>query len=304
MKCIAFGLLGLLLLAADGQAGDAADLLIQGEYQGEIPGKGRWGAQVVARGEGKFQVHFLPGGLPGAGWDGKTKVQANAATAEGKTTITGSWTGAIGDGKLTGQTADGQAFSLTRVVRQSPTLGSKPPTGALVLFDGTNTDHFPKAKMSEDKLLTVPATSKQLFQDFTLHLEFRVPYPCPSRGNSGVYLQGCYEIQVLDSFGGPPSPSGCGGLYVFRKPDVNMAFPPESWQTFDVDFTAARFDREGAMVARPVVTVRHNGVVIHDAVMLPEKGNGGRPTASGGPLHLQRHGSEVRFRNIWVVEKK
>src|SRR5262249_22326336 len=136
------------------------------------------------------------------------------------------------------------------------------------------------------------------------HVEFRVPYPCKSRGNSGVILQNCYEIQVLDSFGMGRSPSGAGGLYVFRAPDIDMAFPPWSWQTYDVNFTAARFDAEGNMVESPVVTVRHNGVLVHDKVTLPEKGNIGKPTAAGGPLHLQAHGSEVRYRNIWVLEKK
>ncbi|OAI48992.1 hypothetical protein AYO44_00905 [Planctomycetaceae bacterium SCGC AG-212-F19] len=289
---------------------DAADLLIQGEYQGEIEGKGKWGAQVVARGAGKFQVHFLPGGLPGAGWDDKAKIKrvtVPAATEQGKTMLTESrerWSGAIANDRLIGKTADGSAFTLVRVTRASPASGAKPPEGALVLFDGTNTDHWPKAKMTDDKLLLVPAVTKQRFHDFTIHAEFRVPYPCPSRGNSGLILQNCYEIQILDSFGADASPSGCGGLYVYRKPDVNMSFPPWTWQTFDADFTAARFDAEGNMVERPIVTVRHNGVLIHDKVTLPEKGNIGRPTRDGGPIHLQAHGSAVRFRNIWLVEKK
>jgi 3-keto-disaccharide hydrolase len=193
---------------------------------------------------------------------------------------------------------------LRKVLRQSPTMGAKPPNGAIVLFDGSTTDHFPKAKMSEDKLLMVPAIGKQQFRDIELHVEFIVPYRCPSRGNSGVILQNCYEIQVLESFGADPSPSGCGGLYVVRAPDVNMSLPPLSWQTLDVIFAAARFDAEGKMVQRPVITVRHNGVLVHDQVTLPEKGNIGRPTAAGGPLHLQAHGSPVRYRNIWVVEKQ
>ena len=154
-----------------------------------------------------------------------------------------------------------------------------------------------------DGLLQVPATGKRLFKDFQLHVEFLIPYRGPSGGNSGVYLQNCYEIQVFDSFGRERSPSGCGGIYVFRAPDVNAALPPLSWQTFDVDFTAARFDPAGQMVQKPVVTVRHNGVVIHDKVTLPEKGNGGRPTPQGGPVFFQAHGSPVRYRNIWVVEK-
>ncbi len=263
------------------------DFQIQGEYEGEIPGQGKLGAQVMTQDDGLFSVVFLPGGLPGAGADPKSKtVKAVAVTADGKTRITGSWSGEIAAGQLTGKTAGGVPFTLNRVIRKSPTLGAKPPGGppsaALVLFDGTSTEHFTKARMSEG-LLLVPATSKQLFKDFQLHVEFLIPYRGPSGGNSGVYLQNCYEIQVFDSFGRDRSPSGCGGIYVFRRPDVNVSFPPLSWQTFDVDSTAARFDAEGKMIKNPVVTVRHNGVVIHENLTLPEKGNGGRPTPQGGP---------------------
>jgi hypothetical protein len=280
------------------------DFLIQGEYAGEIPDQGKFGAQVTAKEDGLFSVVFLPGGLPGAGLAPKAKtVSATATTALAKTTITGTWSGRIEAGKLMGKTASGQPFTLTRVVRTSPTLGAKPPAGAVVLFDGSGIANFPKAKMSDDKLLKVPATSKQLFKNFHLHVEFLIPYRGPSGGNSGVYLQNCYEIQVFDSFGGQRSPSGCGGIYVFRAPDVNASLPPLSWQTFDVDFTAARFDAAGAMLKKPVATVRHNGIMIHDNITLPGKGNGGRPTVQGGPLFLQAHGSPVRYRNIWVVER-
>jgi hypothetical protein len=283
------------------------DFRIQGEYEGELTGQGKWGAQVFTVADGKFRVMFMSGGLPGAGWDGKAKtVQGEALRAESKAVIAGPWRGEIDPEaqSLTGKTDKGLDFTLRKVARQSPTMHAKPPDGALVLFDGTSAEHFPKAKMSDDKLLLVPAISKQRWKSVQLHVEFIVPYRCPSRGNSGVILQNCYEIQVLESFGAPPSPSGCGGLYVFRKPDVNMTFPPLSWQTYDVDFTAARFDTEGKMIERPVITVRHNGVLIHDRVTLPEKGNIGKPTPDGGPLHLQAHGSPVRYRNIWIVEKE
>jgi hypothetical protein len=281
------------------------DFHIQGEYEGETSSGGKMAAQVVTIADGKFRVLFYPGGLPGAGWDGrpKNKVQAEAARNGQKTIVTGPWQGEIdADAReLRGKTDKGTPFTLRRITRKSPTEGASPPAGAIVLFDGSGTEQFPKAQMSESKLLMVPATSKLQFGDIQLHLEFLVPYRCPSRGNSGVYLQNHYEIQILDSFGSVPSESGCGGLYTFRKPDVNMSFPPLSWQTLDVEYTAARFDAEGKVVQAPIITVRHNGTIIHEKVALRVTS---KPPPPLGPLFLQRHGSPVFYRNIWVVDKK
>ena len=99
----------------------------------------------------------------------------------------------------------------------------------------------------------------------------------------------------------------CGGIYSVKDPSVNMCFPPLSWQVFEIDFTAARYDDQGNLAANPSVTVKHNGVVIHDNVELP--GNRSttaapvRPGPSPGPIHLQNHGCPLRYRNIWVVKK-
>ena len=115
----------------------------------------------------------------------------------------------------------------------------------MVLFDGTTAENFIDGTLLPDKNLLSEATSKQKFGDYTLHVEFRLSYMPEARGqarsNSGVYLHDCYEIQVLDSFGLEGENNECGGFYHLRKPDVNMCFPPLTWQTYDVDFTAPKY---------------------------------------------------------------
>ena len=124
-----------------------------------------------------------------------------------------------------------------------------------------------------------------------------------ARGNSGLYVNGCYEVQMLDSFGLEGKDNECGGIYKVGAPAVNMCFPPLAWQTFDVDFTAAKY-QDGKKVKNARITVRHNGVVIHDDRELPAATPGGCGKESEpGPIFLQNHGNPVRYRNIWAVKK-
>jgi hypothetical protein len=288
-------------------AAAGVDFQLQGEYAGE-----NCGAQVIALGEGKFHLVGWDSGLPGAA-DGAKKNQEMDGALEGgavhfKNAV---WEATVSNGELKGKSADGQVQTLKRVERKSPTLGAKPPAGALVLFDGTNADEWKNGKTDKDGNLMWGTVSKREFGDwFALHVEFRLAFMPAARGqgrsNSGVYLQDRYEVQVLDSFGLNGENNECGAIYTKHRPRVNMCFPPLSWQTYDVEFEAAKWDTEGKKTKNAVVTVKHNGVLVHDHVEV-----NGSTTSSGrkegpgpGPFQLQNHGNPVVFRNIWVVEKR
>jgi hypothetical protein len=162
--------------------------------------------------------------------------------------------------------------------------------------------------VDDQGLLIAGATSKRKFQSCQLHVEFLLPFMPTARGqgraNSGVYLQGRYEVQMLDSFGLKGENNECGGLYSIKAPDVNMCFPPLSWQTYDIDYTAAKFV-DGKKTQDANMTVRHNGIVVHKSVPLPHATTAA-PVPEGpepAPIYLQDHGNPVRYRNIWLVEK-
>jgi hypothetical protein len=119
-------------------------------------------------------------------------------------------------------------------------------------------------------------------------------------------MQGRYEVQILDSFGLSGEHNECGGIYSVKKPDVNMCLPPLSWQTYDIDFTAAKFDAAGKKLANARMTVKHNGTLIHKDVEVPKRTTAS-PLAEGrenGPIYIQNHGNPLRYRNIWVIPKK
>jgi len=148
--------------------------------------------------------------------------------------------------------------------------------------------------------------SRAKFRDHRLHLEFRTPFMPKAkgqkRGNSGVYIQGRYEIQVLDSYGLDGRDNECGGIYKAAAPLINMCAPPLQWQSYDVEFYAPRLNAEGAKVRNARVTVVHNGETIHEDLEIPEATPGGVGVDESGigGLLLQDHSNKVQFRNIWI----
>ncbi len=155
--------------------------------------------------------------------------------------------------------------------------------------------------------------TKRQFRDFQLHVEWRSPAEVvgesQGRGNSGIFLQGIYEIQVLDNYNNRTYRNGqAGSIYKQTAPLVNASKAPGEWQTYDIIYTAPRFNEDGTYFTRPVVTVIHNGVLVQNRVEvrgpteyigIPEysiKQHG------DGPIILQDHGNPIGFRNIWIRE--
>ena len=250
-------------------------------------------------------------GLPGATPDAKKNQEIEGVLEGGAVHFKNAvWEATVANGELKGAGTDGQKRTLKRVERKSPTLGATPPSGATVLFDGKTADAWKNGKIDADGNLQCGVVSRQEFGDFTLHVEFRLPFMPAARGqgrgNSGVYLQDRFEVQVLDSFGLKGENNECGGIYTKHKPLVNMCYPPLSWQTYDMDFVAAKWDADGKKLKDANVTVKHNGVLIHDhAEVNSSTTSAGRKDGPGpGPIQIQNHGNPVVFRNIWVLEKK
>jgi len=205
---------------------------------------------------------------------------------------------------------------------------AKAPASAKVLFDGTaeSMAQWEPAKKGDKEWKLVEGAmesvkgagyirTKEKFGSCRLHIEFASPAKVKGkgqgRGNSGLFLMGIYEIQILDSYENETYPDGqCGALYGRAVPKVNASRPPGEWQTYDITFHRPLFDDEGKVTRKARFTVIHNGVTIHDDIEL-SGGTGWRgPHAVSeyqahddkGPISLQDHGNPVRFRNIWIEE--
>ncbi len=313
--------LGLgVCVCARGQKAEPPLNPIMGEFAGTFTPAGgqaiKAEAKVIADQDNKYRVVVL---YPAA--DAKATRLELPGVGEGETVKieSGDWSGTVTKDALKLTAKNGAAAEMKRVERKSPTLGQKPPAGALVLLpfeEGkpTNLDQWAKNEWTCQPDGTVSTrgadirTNKE-FGSFKVHVEFRVPFMPASRGqgrgNSGVFLHGRYEIQILDSFGLPLTPVDCAGIFGFKAPDADAALPPGAWQTYDIDVKAPEFDAAGKQTKGIVVTVLFNGVKVQDAVEVKNVSGGawGAP-AKTGPLRLQFHGNAVRFRNIWLVEEK
>ncbi|MCB9892501.1 MAG: DUF1080 domain-containing protein [Planctomycetes bacterium] len=313
---------------------------IQGEYVSEVvfdPGKEpeKVGLQVLALGGERFGFVAFRGGLPGDGGNLAERTVTLGTLNDDVITLSRSQpdTVRVGEGTLSAE-VDGDPFVLKKVERKSRTLGAKPPEGARVLFDGQGTDAWVNGAIDDEGCLKTGTRTREEFGAFELHLEFRVPFkPAAAlggqdRGNSGVYVFDRYEVQVLDSYGlhyaelakpdawratfeeewrvkpGSDRKQWCGALYGRRTPSTNACYPPGAWQTYDIEFQPPVFDGE-RKTQNARITVRHNGIVIHDDVELPRGtgAGGGRKEVAQGGISLQAHGNPVQFRNVWIVTK-
>jgi len=191
------------------------------------------------------------------------------------------------------------------------------PSDAIVLFGGKDLSKWVKSGSADTAAWRIEKgymtagggdiETKQHFTDCQLHVEFWVPLLADrqgqGRGNSGIFIQGwVYELQVLDSYGLKSGPNDCGAIYNIYAPLVNACRPPETWQTYDVFFHSPKFDADGKKTANARISVLQNGVWIHDNADVPyaTPSKDVPEPKDPGPVRLQDHGCDVRFRNIWI----
>lgn len=274
-------------------------------------------AQIMALGDDRYRIRLA------AKIDMRAPVKADIE-AESKGGViqfdNGHYRGEIRNGRITGARGSGKAtFSMQRQELVSGSLGAKAPAHATVLFDGTDLSKWDKPESWDivDGVMQVrPGTGDlrtvQKFKDAYLHIEFRLPHMPKqrgqARGNSGVFLQENYEVQMLDSFSLEGYYDECGGIYKVAGPKVNACRPPLQWQTYDITYRAPRFDAAGNVTENPRLTVYHNGVLIHNDQEIwwitgwKEEDRKAPHESEPRSIRLQDHGNYIQFRNIWIID--
>ncbi|MCF8379218.1 MAG: DUF1080 domain-containing protein [Bacteroidales bacterium] len=292
-------------------------------------------ARVIGLGNSNYRIQILPE------WDKRAVpyVDVEATEIDGRIKFKqGEWEVSISSNSFEGikyEKQDERAFRLKHIQRKSPSLGLTPPDDAIVLFNGTDFNEWIHPDSPDEKIVwkiedgameILPGMNKidgkrskndlitkRQFTDLELHIEFCIPYQPEKReqgrSNSGVFLQNFYEIQILDSYGLDGMWNDCGALYKMSPPKVNMCFPPGEWQTYDIVYYSPVFDNSGTRIKNAIITVNHNGVLIHNRTELVQPtahNQSARKTDKApfdpAPIMLQDHSNPVKFRNIWIRE--
>lgn len=323
---------GIFLLCECSFAQSTSDLFM-GDYVGKFinPPRGyltshlECVAQVYPE-KNKYIIHFLPKLYVRAEeYANTTGILSEQKVIMNDSMVQGEISGGIFKGKIA-YLGKWVQFELKKEERLSPTLGQKPTKEAIVLFDGTNFDHWigdadipVKWKIVNGNEMevvpTLPQTkpktslfSMQKFSDLFLHLEFKVPLMADSTGqdrvNSGVVFENMFEIQVLDSYGLSGKWNDCGAIYTISPPKVNMSAPPQKWQTFDIIYLSPKHNENGLHIKDAEITIYHNGKCIHYQIPIDrgpkniEKGLSSFSTR----ISLQDHWNVLWYRNIWAID--
>ncbi len=296
---------------------------ITGEYTGEFVVDGKKGeglAQVIAEGKGQYRA-VLMRGL----WKTDKNIKQVRIELTGKVDDKGNvplegngWKGTLIGRKTLVAKTDKGSFDGKWTVRKSPTLCAKPPKGAIVLLPFAPGKAPDMKEWTNKKWIALSNGAMRVgrgsnftvrkFGSMKLHIEWRCPYEPTrrgqGRGNSGVYTQKRYEVQVLESFGLASKSNDAGSIYRVANTKINASLPPLQWQTYDIEFTNAVMV-DAKTKTPPLMSVKHNGIQIHKDVKMPGKTTAA--AASGltvkDSLMLQDHGNKVEYRNIWIVEK-
>jgi hypothetical protein len=326
-------LLWSVLAASVASIGCSSDKTDEGESADVAPegtGTPSGGAAVTAMPGGTGDSAPNPGSANGtaseASGEGNPIVGGVGSAGTGASNESSSSNGAGGSGGAGGAgevaTAGGSGGA-GEMVNTGGAGGAVPEEDRIVLFDGTDLDEWVSVNnggpigwqlAADGTMVVTPGAgdiiTRQEFEDVFVHLEYKTPtFPAnvtgQARGNSGVYLKGSYEAQVLDSFGLPPQIDGCGAIYMISPPLSVACNPQEVWNTYELDFQAPRFDAQGNKTANArMLSMTLNGVLVQDDVEIPGQTTAGRPeTAGPAGIMLQDHGNLVAFRNIFVIPR-